>query len=65
MVRRLVVAGFRLSAARELEAGEPAITHSDHIALVDAELRIRRYYMGGEGAWIDEALRDLETLEHR
>jgi hypothetical protein len=55
--------GFHLAAARVVAAEGPMITHSDRIALVDPELRIRRYYAGGDGGWIDDAVRDLEALE--
>ncbi|MBI2964179.1 MAG: SCO family protein [Deltaproteobacteria bacterium] len=64
-MRRLIAAGFRLAVV-DAPAGGPegaaAITHSEKVVLVDAELRIRRYYDGGADPWIDEAVRDLESL---
>lgn len=62
-VRRLVAEGFRLSVVQKEGAeGDGAITHSDRIALIDRDLRIRRHYIGTEKGWIEEALRDLERL---
>jgi protein SCO1 len=59
-VRSLIRDGFHLSVVAA--EGHGAITHSDRIALVDGDLRIRRYYLGTEKGWIAEALRDLEAL---
>jgi len=64
-MRRLIREGFRLAVAdAPADAGEPAgaITHSEKIVLVDASSRIRRYYDGGDGQWIEDALRDLDAL---
>ena len=58
-LRRLVSDGFHLSVAEDTGG---ALTHSDRVALVDREGRIRRYYRGTEAGWVDEALRDLERL---
>ena len=64
-MRRLIRDGFHLAvldapATEKEPAG--AITHSEKIVLVDARGRIRRYYDGGDGSWIDDAVRDLEAL---
>jgi protein SCO1 len=64
-LRRLVGEGFHLALA-DPPPGEPelagTITHSEKIALVDANLRIRRYYDGISADWIDAALADLATV---
>jgi len=64
-LRRLVGEGFHLAVA-DPPPGEPelagTITHSEKIALVDANLRIRRYYDGVSADWIDSALADLADL---
>ncbi len=64
-MRRLIAQGFHLAVV-DAPAGDAelagTITHSEKIVLVDAELRIRRYYDGGSDSWIDEAVRDLESL---
>ncbi|MGH7859065.1 MAG: SCO family protein [Candidatus Binatia bacterium] len=60
-LRALVTDGFHLSAAESASGGE--ITHSDRVALVDGDFRIRRYYLGTEKSWIDEAVRDLARLQ--
>jgi len=31
--------------------------------LVDGGMRIRRYYDGGDGRWVDDAVADLDRLE--
>lgn len=64
-MHRLMAGGFRLAmvdAPAGVPEGAAPITHSEKVVLVDAELRIRRYYDGGDDAWIDEALRALESL---
>jgi protein SCO1 len=66
-VRRLVRDGFHLAVA-EAPAGDGhggPITHSTRIALIDGGGRIRRYYHGEDAAWIEDAVRDLDALEHR
>lgn len=64
-LRRLIGEGFHLAVA-DPPPGEPAvaatITHSEKIALVDADLHIRRYYDGGSDAWLESAIADLERL---
>jgi cytochrome oxidase Cu insertion factor (SCO1/SenC/PrrC family) len=64
-MRRLIGRGFQLAVA-DPPANEPgltgAITHSEKIVLVDADLRIRRYYDGGTGEWIATAIADLAKL---
>ncbi len=59
-VRSLVSEGFHLAIAGADHGGP--ITHSDRIALVDRDLRIRRYYDGMDDDWIESVLRDLESL---
>ena len=64
-MRSLIHDGFRLAVAdAPPDAGEPAgaITHSEKVVLVDADFRIRRYYDGGDGQWIDDAVDDLERI---
>ena len=64
-MRRLIRDGFHLAVLDGPPTEkEPtgAITHSEKIVLVDAKGRIRRYYDGGNGRWIDDAVRDLEAL---
>lgn len=65
-VRSLVSKGFHLAIA-ESPLGEKdpdgPITHSDRVALVGPDLRIRRYYRGTDGDWIERLLADLERLE--
>jgi protein SCO1 len=58
-LRRLISHGFHLAVA---DAAGGMITHSEKIALVDRDLHIRRYYDGGSGEWIDQAVRDLAEL---
>ena len=63
-VRRLVRDGFHLSVA---EAGsDPShggpLTHSTRTALIDADGRIRRYYLATEDGWVDAALADIALL---
>jgi cytochrome oxidase Cu insertion factor (SCO1/SenC/PrrC family) len=64
-VRRLIGRGFHLAVA-DPPPGEPelagAITHSEKVALVDADLRIRRYYDGASDDWIDAAAADVLRL---
>lgn len=64
-LRKLVTEGFHLAAAgdggRNSDPG--AITHSDRVALIDRDLRVRRYYLGTEEGWIEELRRDLERIE--
>ncbi len=64
-MRRLIGGGFHLAVA-DAPPGEPGfvgtITHSEKIVLVDGDLRIRRYYDGGTGQWIESALADLARL---
>jgi protein SCO1 len=64
-LRRLIGEGFHLAVA-EPPAGEPelagAITHSEKIALVDGDLRIRRYYDGASDDWVEGALADVTSL---
>ena len=66
-VRKLVTKGFHLSAvaAKDGSSGEAAVTHSDRVALIDGDLRIRRYYLGTQEGWIDEIQRDIESLRER
>lgn len=66
-VRKLVTEGFHLSAsaADDGSSGEAAVTHSDRVALIDGDLRIRRYYLGTQEGWIDEIRRDIESLRVR
>jgi protein SCO1 len=62
-LRRVIREGFHLPVAEGDPRGEPgAIVHSEKIVLVDASLHIRRYYDGGGGRWIDDAVRDLEAI---
>jgi len=64
-MRELIRQGFHLAVLdADPRDGQPAgaIAHSEKIVLVDAKLRIRRYYDGGDGRWIDDALRDLNVL---
>jgi cytochrome oxidase Cu insertion factor (SCO1/SenC/PrrC family) len=67
-LRELVGKGFHLAIV-DPPSGEPAfagtITHSEKIVLVDADLRIRRYYDGAGDAWMDEAIADLAQLRSR
>jgi protein SCO1/2 len=62
-VRSLITQGFHLSAT---EADGPddgsAITHSDRIALIDAGLHIRAYYIGTEDGWVERVVHDLDAL---
>ncbi|MET0151159.1 MAG: SCO family protein [Candidatus Binatia bacterium] len=64
-MRQLIGRGFHLAVA-DPPADEPglagAITHSEKIVLVDADLHIRRYYDGGTGLWIEAAIADLAKL---
>ena len=64
-MRALIGGGFHL-AVIDPPADEPelagTITHSEKIVLVDASSRIRRYYDGGDGEWIEDAIRDLDAL---
>ena len=64
-LRDLVGKGFHLAVV-DPPPGEPdfagTITHSEKIVLVDADLRIRRYYDGASDAWVDEAIADLAHL---
>jgi len=64
-VRDLVGKGFHLAVV-DPPPGEPdfagTITHSEKIVLIDAELRIRRYYDGDADGWVDEAVADLARL---
>lgn len=64
-LRRLVSQGFHLAVA-DPPPGEPelagTITHSEKVVLVDADLRIRRYYDGVSAEWIDSARADLAEL---
>jgi cytochrome oxidase Cu insertion factor (SCO1/SenC/PrrC family) len=64
-MRQLIGRGFKL-AVTDPPAGEPgspaAITHSEKIVLVDANLHIRRYYDGGTGEWIEAVMADLAKL---
>lgn len=63
-VRRLVRDGFHLSVAEAADDshGGP-LTHSTRTALIDAEGRIRRYYLATEDGWVDAALADVERLQ--
>ena len=64
--RELIREGFHLAVLdAPADAGEPAgaITHSEKVVLVDGGMTIRRYYDGGDGRWIDEAVADLDRLE--
>jgi protein SCO1 len=64
-LRELIGKGFHLAVV-DPPPGEPeledTITHSEKIALVDADLRIRRYYDGGAPGWVDDALADLARV---
>jgi protein SCO1/2 len=64
-LRRLIGGGFHLAVA-DPPPGEAAlagtVTHSEKIALIDADLRIRRYYDGGSDAWLELATADLQSL---
>jgi protein SCO1 len=65
-IRRFVRDGFHLAVA-EAPAGDAhggPITHSTRVALVDGAGRIRRYYHGEDAAWIEDAVHDLDALEH-
>lgn len=65
-MRSLVREGFHLAVLdAPADAGEPAgaITHSEKVVLVDGGMTIRRYYDGGDGRWIDDAVADLDRLE--
>jgi protein SCO1/2 len=64
-MRQLISHGFHLAVV-DPPAGDPdlagVITHSEKVVLVDAGLRIRRYYDAGGRAWIDTAVADLAKL---
>ena len=67
-LRELVGKGFHLAVV-DPPPDEPdfagTITHSEKIILVDADLRVRRYYDGTSDAWVDEAIADLAHLGYR
>jgi len=64
-MRQLISRGFHLAVV-DPPAGDAelagVITHSEKAVLVDADLRIRRYYDAGEGDWLDAAVADLAKL---
>jgi len=64
-MRALIGGGFHL-AVIDPPADEPelagTITHSEKIVLVDADLRIRRYYDASSDSWVDDAVADLARL---
>jgi protein SCO1 len=64
-MRQLITRGFHLAVV-DPPAGNPelagVITHSEKVVLVDAALRIRRYYDAGGGKWIESAIADLAKL---
>jgi protein SCO1 len=64
-MRQLITQGFHLAVA-DPPAGDAelagVITHSEKVVLVDADLRIRRYYDAGSGEWIESAIADLAKL---
>jgi cytochrome oxidase Cu insertion factor (SCO1/SenC/PrrC family) len=64
-MRQLISKGFHL-AVIDPPASDPelagVITHSEKIVLVDASLRIRRYYDAGSTQWLDRAVADLAKL---
>jgi cytochrome oxidase Cu insertion factor (SCO1/SenC/PrrC family) len=64
-MRQLISQGFHLAVV-DPPAGDPelsgVITHSEKVVLVDAGLRIRRYYDAGSRAWLDAAVADLAKL---
>ena len=64
-MRTLIGVGFHL-AVIDPPADEPelagTITHSEKIVLVDADLRIRRYYDASSETWVDDAVADLARL---
>lgn len=65
-MRSLIREGFHLAVVdAPADAKEPpgAITHSEKVVLVDGGMTIRRYYDGGDGRWIDDAVADLDRLE--
>ncbi len=65
-MRSLIREGFHLAVVdAPADAEEPpgTITHSEKVVLVDGGMRIRRYYDGGDGRWIDDAVADLDRLE--
>jgi protein SCO1/2 len=68
VLRDLVGKGFHLAVV-DPPPGETdfagTITHSEKIVLVDADLRIRRYYDGASDTWVDEAIADLAYLGRR
>jgi protein SCO1/2 len=65
-MRSLIRDGFHLAVVdAPADAGQPpgTITHSEKVVLVDGGMTIRRYYDGGDGRWIDDAVADLDRLE--
>jgi protein SCO1/2 len=64
-MRQLISQGFHLAVV-DPPAGDPelagVITHSEKVVLVDASLRIRRYYDAGGREWLDRAVADLAKL---
>jgi cytochrome oxidase Cu insertion factor (SCO1/SenC/PrrC family) len=64
-MRQLISQGFHLAVV-DPPAGDPelagVITHSEKVVLVDANLRIRRYYDAGSRDWLDRAVADLAKL---
>jgi len=64
-MRQLISQGFHLAVV-DPPAGDPelagAITHSEKVVLVDAALRIRRYYDADGREWLDRAVADLAKL---
>jgi cytochrome oxidase Cu insertion factor (SCO1/SenC/PrrC family) len=64
-MRQLISQGFHLAVV-DPPAGDPelagVITHSEKVVLVDASLRIRRYYDTGGREWLDRVVADLAKL---
>lgn len=65
-IERVVRDGFHLSIAAlppgEREHAAEPITHSNRLVLVDAELRIRGYYLGTDDEGVSKLERDLSRL---